>query len=105
MEREHNRYKVLKTADVEKALDADERQLLESLIAKVNLHREDNGKPNLKVVVAESDWPEYEMTWQAIEARVNNVSARTILENFLRVHFPDEFNSAKLSVAVENTDR
>lgn len=64
------RYTVLKNTDAEKHLDGDEISLLVALCDKVTLGRYRDGKPALQCVVIESDWPEYEPTWAAIERRV-----------------------------------
>ena len=66
------RYTVLKHVDVTEALDADEAELLIYLEEKIAHYRQMNDKPPLKCVVVESDWPEYEPTWQAIEKRCND---------------------------------
>lgn len=65
------RYIVMKRKDVKAALDADERGLLNSLCGKINDYRVGEGKSPLECVVVESDWPEYEATWGAIERRVD----------------------------------
>lgn len=64
------RYTVLKITDVGQALDADEREALIHYEQKVAAWRENNGKRPLVAVVVESDWPEYEPTWAAIEQRM-----------------------------------
>ena len=64
------RYVVLKSADVMKCLTVSELIELRRIQARVEEHRAELGKPPLDCVVVESDWPEYERTWQAIEARV-----------------------------------
>ncbi len=66
-----NRYIVFKKKDVQAALSRDESATLRRLVQKVDRHRLDNGKVPLVCVVVESDWPEYEPTWQAIERRVD----------------------------------
>ena len=63
------RYVVLKSADVMKCLTVSELIELRRIQAKVEEHRAEFGKPPLDCVVVESDWPEYEPTWKAIEAR------------------------------------
>lgn len=68
-EREH-RYVVLKGRDIHLALSKMERGDLAALCAKVDAYRAAVGRPPLVCVVVESDWPEYEPTWQAIEERV-----------------------------------
>lgn len=64
------RYTVLKITDVGQALDADECEALIHYEQKVAAWRENNGKRPLVAVVVESDWPEYEPTWAAIEQRM-----------------------------------
>lgn len=64
------RYTVLKSADVMQCLTVSELIELRRIQAKVEEHRAEIGKPPLECVVVEADWPEYEPTWKAIEARV-----------------------------------
>ena len=64
------RYVVLKNADIMQCLTINELIELRRIQARVKEHRTKIGKPRLDCVVVESDWPEYEPTWRAIEARV-----------------------------------
>ena len=64
------RYYVFKSRDVLMALNQDERQVLRELEGKVQNYRMNLGKPPLICAVVESDWPEYEPTWKAIEERM-----------------------------------
>ena len=64
------RYVVLKNADIMQCLTVNELIELRRIQAKAVAHRAKLGKPRLDCVVVESDWPEYEPTWRAIEARV-----------------------------------
>lgn len=64
------RYTIFKISDVTEALGPDECTALIELEEKVALYREQAGKKPLVCVVVESDWPEYEPTWKAIEQRV-----------------------------------
>jgi hypothetical protein len=64
------RYLVVKLKDAAAYLSPDERDQLERLAAKCGLARIDAGKPPLECVVVESDWPEYEPTWRAIQQRM-----------------------------------
>ena len=64
------RYIVFKVSDVEEHFTPGEKQQLARLVEVQRVGREETGKPLLRCVVVESDWPEYEPTWQAIEARV-----------------------------------
>ena len=43
------------------------QRMLEELATRI---RNELGKSDLKCVVIESDWPEYETTWSSISARV-----------------------------------
>ena len=65
-----DRYIVFKLADVEKDFFPSEISQLLELYETQQSMRKLNGKPPLDCVVVESDWPEYEPTWKAIEARV-----------------------------------
>lgn len=67
------RYIVLKRKDVKAALTEDERGLLNSLCGKISDYRIGEGKAPLECVVVESDWPEYETTWESIELRVDSL--------------------------------
>lgn len=70
------RYMVFKLKDIKAALTQDERGILKHLMGKVHDYRLGEGKAPLECVVVESDWPEYEPTWNAIEKRVDNINAR-----------------------------
>lgn len=63
-------YTVIKWKDSLCALTKSERQQLNDLSLKVADYRIRIGKRPLICVVVESDWPEYEPTWKAIEERV-----------------------------------
>lgn len=65
------RYIVLKNRDVQRALTDCEFAILMKLCRKVEAHRLDSGRGPFCAVVVERDWPEYEPTWAAIEARVD----------------------------------
>jgi len=67
-----NRYLVIKTKDIEKYLSYKQKQELESILFQIRLHRAKDERSELKCVVVEADWPEYEPTWQAIEDRMKN---------------------------------
>ena len=64
-----NRYFVLKFKDIHSILDESEHQALHEICNKIELHRLKNDRGALECVVVESDWPEYEPTWKAIEER------------------------------------
>ena len=75
MERE-DRYIVIKRSDLDVTafrgglISADINEL-NRILEEVQLERHKRGKGDLKAVVVESDWPEYEPVWKMIEARVN----------------------------------
>lgn len=67
------RYYVIKLSDLDNIhLSVKENEALISLAHKLRKYRTLKGKPPLECVVVEKDWPEYEPTWRAIEARVNS---------------------------------
>lgn len=68
-EREH-RYLVIKVKDAREYLDAQDQHLLDEISDRIDLGRIRAGKEPLEYVVVERDWPEYEPTWAAIEARI-----------------------------------
>lgn len=63
------RYVVFKVADIEKYLNAEHKNVIEMLKIRINNHRHVDGKSQLKCVVVEQDWPEYEKVWDMIETR------------------------------------
>lgn len=65
-----DRYLVLKRKDIAATLTKTETEILEALLWKIEKYRLNQGKPLLKCVVVESDWPEYKTTWDAIEVRM-----------------------------------
>ena len=65
---------------------------LRRIQAKVGEHRTGIGKPPLDCVVVEADWPEYEPTWKAIEARVTGIQ--------LAPSFADAYQGAMEEVAI-----
>lgn len=68
------RYFVVKLTDARKHLSRAEWDKLRSLGSTVACGRRLAGKPLLQCVVVEADWPEYEPTWQAIEARTTGTA-------------------------------
>ncbi len=67
--REFDRYMVFKRSDIDQLSEEEKKRLLQ-IYLRVSGIRRDKGKSTLCCVVVESDWPEYEQTWQAIENRV-----------------------------------
>ena len=66
------RYIVFKLSDLGNSLKGDE---IRRLSREYTEQRRLKGKPPLNCVVVESDWPEYEPTWRAIEARVTGAQS------------------------------
>ncbi|QIO02130.1 hypothetical protein rutana_148 [Salmonella phage rutana] len=80
MEREE-RYVVIKLSDIEKALELghitrSNFTTLEHILSKLWYSRAQRGKEDLKTVVVEHDWPEYEEVWKMLENRVDFEQAR-----------------------------
>ena len=71
------RYIVFKISDVVEHLTATEVLHLERLYEIQRVGRKEAGKSELECVVVESDWPEYEPTWRAIEARVTSAQGES----------------------------
>lgn len=65
-----DRYLVLKMSDIKNYLTKQDQDALSRIDCKIGKCREADGKPSLECAVVEQDWPEYEPTWQAIEARM-----------------------------------
>ena len=70
MEREH-RYYVAKKKDVEKYLSDEQQLQFDRLLTKIRIGRLNDGKADVQTVCVDSDWPEYEIVWKMIEARVD----------------------------------
>jgi hypothetical protein len=68
--KQEERYVVFKLSDVEEHFTPGERQQLARLVEVQRVGREEAGKAPLECVVVEADWPEYEPTWKAIQARM-----------------------------------
>jgi len=66
-----NRYVVAKRKDILRYLSSTEQKQLGLLFEKIEEGRKQDDRHNLQCVVVESDWPEYEPTWNAIEKRVD----------------------------------
>ena len=64
------RYMVIKFKDGQKYLSEEQRRQLRSISDSLRIGREKDGKPPLLALCIESDWPEYEPAWKAIEDRM-----------------------------------
>lgn len=73
-----NRYLVLKMKDLDRCLSSEQKANLNSIVYAHDSSRELHGKNDLKCVVVEHDWPEYEPVWEMIEKRVEKLNADLI---------------------------
>lgn len=64
------RYIVFKMSDVERYLTDKDRANITMMKMEIDAGRDCANKPPFKGIIVEADWPEYEPTWKAIEARV-----------------------------------
>ncbi|MCP5233595.1 MAG: hypothetical protein H6948_16210 [Zoogloeaceae bacterium] len=64
------RYVVFKIKDIEKYLTQGEKDSLMCIGDEIACARADDGRPPFNAVVVEQDWPEFEMVWDTIEARM-----------------------------------
>lgn len=64
------RYVVFKIKDIFAYLDGEQIKLLQTAGEAIAKGRAIAGKPPFNAVVVEQDWPEFEPTWNAIEARM-----------------------------------
>ena len=69
------RYFVVKVKDAKEYLDAHQLEKLAEIADTISEGREKDGIPAVECVVVESDWPEYEPIWKAIEARVSGAQS------------------------------
>ena len=83
------RYVVFKVSDLGNSLKGDEIRRLAREYAE---QRRLKGKEPLECVVVEKDWPEYEPTWEAIEARVTGAQPAP--------SFADAYQGAMEEVAI-----
>ncbi len=73
--KKEERYLVIKKSDLNHVLESFNTAFpagaLRTILEQVQEHRLARGaSPNMECVVVEKDWPEYEATWAAIEARM-----------------------------------
>lgn len=79
------RYIVFKISDVERYLTDKDRANITMMKMEIDAGRDCANKPPFKGLIVEADWPEYEPTWKAIEARVNGAQpAPSVPDGWLR---------------------
>ena len=76
------RYIVFKVSDLGNSLKGDEIRKLAREYAE---HRKRQSKKPLDCVVVESDWPEYEPTWNAIEMRMTGSLKESAVQTATRI--------------------
>lgn len=64
------RYVVFDTTDIFDYLSDDQIAAIEQIGQRISKGRAEAGKPEFNAVVVERDWPEFDQTWAAIEARI-----------------------------------
>ncbi len=67
------RYVVFKIKDIHDYLEDDEVAQLQAIGEKIACIRGVNGKPPFNAVVVEQNWPEFELVWSMIEARMTGI--------------------------------
>ena len=86
------RYFVVKVKDAKEYLDAHQLEKLAEIADTISEGREKDGIPAVECIVVESDWPEYESTWRAIEDRVTGAQPAP--------SFADAYQGAMEEVAI-----
>lgn len=64
------RYVVFKIKDIERYITSEDKLLINEVGKAIAVGRNSDGKAPFNAVVVEQDWPEFEMVWAAIEARM-----------------------------------
>ena len=64
------RYVVFKIKDIHAYLNTAQIDALQTAGETIAVGRAISGKPPFNAVVVEQDWPEFEMVWDAIDARM-----------------------------------
>lgn len=88
-----DRYIVFKTSDLGNSLKGDEIRRLAREYAE---QRRLKGKEPLECVVVEKDWPEYEPTWKAIEARVTGAQPAQVVAGIALLNNQNEERGAAI---------
>lgn len=85
-----DRYIVFKISDVVEHLTTTEALHLARLYEIQRVGRKEAGKSELECVVVESDWPEYESTCRAIEARTTGAQPAPSVPEATWLPVPDK---------------
>jgi hypothetical protein len=74
------RYIVFKISDLQEMVQGTETINAMRLVSEtLALMRAQNGQPPREYVVVESDWPEYDHVWRAIEARMTGDGSQPVI--------------------------
>ena len=68
--KKEQRYVVFKIKDIHAYLNTAQIDALQTAVETIAAGRAISGKPPFNAVVVEQDWPEFEMVWDAIDARM-----------------------------------
>lgn len=68
--RREQRYIVIKQSDMQRYLSAADREQIDRLCGVIRAGREADGRGNQLSAVVEHDWPEYEIVWAMLRARL-----------------------------------
>jgi hypothetical protein len=105
-----DRYIVIKRKDLDTVFRSDVREQFYTALHRLNCH--DVLIPQRKFLVIESDWPEYEIVWQMIEARMrgrNSQSQQYVLRamalNYRNGHSWDHLDGEAATKAADEITR
>jgi hypothetical protein len=108
--RREDRYIVIKRKDLDTVFRSDVREQFYTALHRLNCH--DVLIPQRKFLVIESDWPEYEIVWQMIGARVtgrNSQSQQYVLRamalNYRNGHSWDHLDGEAVTKAADEITR
>lgn len=84
------RYIVFKLKDLHNYCNTEAMVALRRIGERIAEGRRDHGKPPFNAVVVEQDWPEFEPTWEAIEARMTGRKTRLEIRVAELEHFTQQ---------------
>lgn len=87
------RYIVFKISDVERYLTDKDRANITMMKMEIDAGRDCANKPPFKGLIVEADWPEYEPTWKAIEARVTGAQPAPSTKDAIIDDLQSQFDS------------
>lgn len=87
------RYIVFKMSDVERYLTDKDRANITMMKMEIDAGRDCANKPPFKGLIVEADWPEYEPTWKAIEARVTGAQPAPSTKDAIIDDLQSQFDS------------